>query len=329
MSYSGKKIIRAFFLSCLIGVSTSAIAKDIDISAKPIANFQPDQPAQSKFGKLEFISGLELTSKNENFGGVSGLRLSEDGKTLFAVTDQGHFLKADIQRDASGKLKAIANAEFSRLRDREGSRIKGKKNADAESLEIINSQFLIGFERNHRVDFFNLKNNKLLADERAKPISFKQFDFPNNKGPEAIAVSPLTKELFVFAEYALDEDTRHQGFIVKDEAIRPIFVTATTGFSLTDAHFLANGDLIILERFYTPITGQAMRIRKFQGEKLKANAVLKGEFLMQATSQMEIDNMEGLAITKMMDGSKRITLISDDNFSRNQRTILLEFKLAD
>ena len=286
-------------------------------------------PKQIQFGKLEFINGLELISKNENFGGLSGMRLSPDGKTLFAVTDQGHFLKTKLKRDDTGKLLKLENAEFSRLRDRKGDRIKGKRNADAESLEIFGSQFLIGFERNHRVDFFNQKNEKLYADKRAKSIDFKQFDFPNNKGPEAIALSPTTKELFVFAEYALDENNRHQGFIVKDETIKPIFVTATIGYSLTDAHFLANGGLIILERFYTPITGQAMRIRKFESDKLKANAVLEGKILMQATTQMEIDNMEGIAITEMADGSKRITLISDDNFSRNQRTLLLEFRLLN
>ena len=324
-----KLILQPFLFSLILGIPLPLHAKDIKISTKPIVNFQPDQPELIQFGKLEFISGLELTSKNENFGGLSGLRLSKDGKTLFAVSDQGHFLKADIERNNSGKLTAFKNSEFSRLRNRKGERIKGKKNADAESLEIVGSQFLVGFERNHRVDFFNLKNDKLLADKRAKPLSFKRYDFPNNKGPEAMALSPLTNELFVFAEYALDEENRHQGFIVKNDQIEPLFVSATTGFSLTDAHFLANGDLLILERFYTPITGQAMRIRKFTSESLKANVLLEGEILMQATSQMEIDNLEGLALSQMADGSTRITLVSDDNFSRNQRTILLEFKLID
>lgn len=276
-----------------------------------------------------FLGGLELTSKDKNFGGLSGLRLTNDGKTFFAVSDQGHFLKANIIRDPEGNTSALVNSEYSRLRNRKGKKLKGKKNADAESLKISGSQFLIGFERNHRIDFFNLKNGRLRADERAEPIGLKRFNFANNNGPEAIALSPLTQEIFVFAEYAPNENDHHQEFIIKDEKIEPIAVTLTAGFSLTNAHFLANGDLLILERFYTPITGQAMRIRKFASTELKANAVISGEIIMQATSQMEIDNMEGLAITKVQDGSTRLTLISDDNFSRNQRTILLEFKLKD
>lgn len=329
MSAFGKLIFNSFLISSLaVGYST-AHAKDINITSKPIESFILDKPEQTQFGNLEFIGGLELTSTSDNFGGLSGLRLGKDGQTLFAVTDQGHFLKADIKRNEDGSLSGLENADLSRLRDRKGERIKGKKNADAEALEISGSQFLVGFERNHRIDFFNLAKSKLRADERTKPLSFRQFDFPNNKGPEAVALSPVTNELFVFAEYALDENDHHRGFIVDGKTMQPISVSLTVGYSLTDAHFLENGDLLMLERFYTPFTGQAMRIRKFERTSLKANALLEGEIIMQATSQMEIDNMEGLALSKMADGSTRVTMISDDNFSRNQRTVLLEFKLLD
>jgi hypothetical protein len=324
-----KNLIQTFLLCFLLSLPSTSQAKTTTISANPIEHFLPEDPEQTSFNKLEFLGGLELTSKDKNFGGFSGLRLSKDGKVLYAVSDQGHFLKAGIIRNSEGKISALKNAKFSRLRNRKGKRISGKKNGDAEALEIFGTQFLIGFERNHRVDFFNQKNAKLWADERADPVGLKGYDFPNNKGPEAIAISPLTQELFVFAEYAPNEDNHHQGLIIKGSKVEPLAVTLTAGYSLTDAHFLADGDLLILERFYTPITGQAMRIRKFESTELKANAVISGEIIMEAASQMEIDNMEGLAITKAQDGSTRLTLISDDNFSRNQRTILLEFKLID
>lgn len=329
MHIAEKNIIPAFIFTCMIAFPSASFAKEIKISGKPIQAFLPSQPEKKQFGKLHFINGLELKSKNDNFGGLSGIRLSQDGNTLYAVTDQGHFLKANIERDYDGKISALNNTEFSRLRNRKGERMKGKRQADAEALEISGSQYMVGFERNHRVDFFNLKKGKLRADERAKPLSLKAYDLPNNKGPEAIALSPLTNELFIFAEYALDEKKHHQGFIVKDDKTHRIFVTATIGYSLTDAHFLPNGDLLILERFYTPFTGQAMRIRKFKADTLKTNALLQGEVLIEASSQMEIDNMEGMAISKTPDGSTRLTLISDDNFSANQRTIILEFKLTD
>ncbi|WP_368773282.1 esterase-like activity of phytase family protein [Pseudomonas sp. MPR-R2A5] len=43
----------------------------------------------------------------------------------------------------------------------------------------------------------------------------------------------------------------------------------------------------------------------------------------------QIDNMEGISIHRAADGAMVLTLISDDNFSPLQRTILLQFALND
>jgi hypothetical protein len=42
----------------------------------------------------------------------------------------------------------------------------------------------------------------------------------------------------------------------------------------------------------------------------------------------QIDNMEGLAVHRASDGAIVLTLISDDNFSPLQRTVLLQFTLS-
>jgi hypothetical protein len=49
--------------------------------------------------------------------------------------------------------------------------------------------------------------------------------------------------------------------------------------------------------------------------------------LIEADLGEEIDNMEGLAVHQEA-GKTILTLISDDNFSMIQRTILLEFELV-
>ena len=43
----------------------------------------------------------------------------------------------------------------------------------------------------------------------------------------------------------------------------------------------------------------------------------------------QIDNMEGLSVHRAADGALVLTLISDDNFSMLQRTLLLQFTLAE
>ena len=320
-------LIRIFLSALMVtAVVSVSSAKDIKIKAKSIEAFTPDNPEEKTFGELEFVSGLVLSSENDDFGGLSGMRIVDN--QLFAVTDKGHFLTAEINRK-NGILKSLDNAEISRLRDRKGKKLTRKKDSDAESLEISGSQFLVGFERKHRVEAFNQKKGKLVADERAKAIDFAKHNLPNNKGPEALALIPGTAKLLVFAEDAPNTDGRHRAFIVEGAKMDPLFVSRTVGYSLTDAAFSPDGDLIILERFYTPVTGPAMRFRRFEAKKIKPDAVLEGSIIMEATSSMEIDNMEGLAITKSNDGATLFTIVSDDNFSRNQRTLLLEFKLSN
>jgi hypothetical protein len=43
----------------------------------------------------------------------------------------------------------------------------------------------------------------------------------------------------------------------------------------------------------------------------------------------QIDNMEAASITRMSTGETVLTLISDDNFSVLQRTLLLQFTLVE
>jgi hypothetical protein len=59
------------------------------------------------------------------------------------------------------------------------------------------------------------------------------------------------------------------------------------------------------------------------------DAVVDGLVLIEADLGDEIDNMEGLNVHRTADGEIVLTLISDDNFSPVQRTLLLQFTLAD
>jgi hypothetical protein len=43
----------------------------------------------------------------------------------------------------------------------------------------------------------------------------------------------------------------------------------------------------------------------------------------------QVDNMEGLSVNRDAKGEIILTLVSDDNFSALQRTILLQFRLVE
>ena len=71
-----------------------------------------------------------------------------------------------------------------------------------------------------------------------------------------------------------------------------------------------------------------MQLRRFPASEVKPGARITGEVLGRFDMGYEIDNMEGLGVTRSAAGEILLTLISDDNFSPLQRTILLRFAVS-
>jgi hypothetical protein len=106
-------------------------------------------------------------------------------------------------------------------------------------------------------------------------------------------------------------------------------IVAHDAFDISSARFLPNGDLILLERRFQPTSGIAMRLRRIAGGTIAVGARLDGEVLLDAGMASQIDNMEGLAVRQDESGRVILTLVSDDNQSILQRTLILEFALKD
>ncbi len=100
-------------------------------------------------------------------------------------------------------------------------------------------------------------------------------------------------------------------------------------FKVTDAVALPDGDVVVLERRLALLTGLSMRLRRFHASQIEPDAVIDGEVLMTATMAYEVDNMEALAAHRDGEGRTVLTILSDDNFIRFQRTLLLQFALED
>jgi len=315
-------ILIAAIAICAMTVAETVHARDVEIIAKPIMHFKPDEPNQILFGRLQFMGGLELSSDNDDFGGLSGLRMTDS--RLYAVTDQGMLFTGRLQR-ISSRLADITEPLLTPILGRNGKAIRGKRNADAEALELSGNQAFIGFERNDRILAFERKADALRQIPSPLSRGLNEFAFPNNKGPEAVAAINEDK-LLTIAEYAVTVSGNHSAFIVSNGPIQRLEIT-NIGYSITDADILGE-DLFVLERFYTPFTGSAMRIRRFDINRVQPGAILDGEVLLEADNSHEIDNMEGLAAMKQPDGTVRLTLVSDNNFSDRQRTLLLEFELT-
>src|SRR5262249_19219035 len=68
----------------------------ITIDAKPITAFSATASDQRRFGKLEYLGGLELKSPYSEFGGFSAIRVAPDGAHFVSLTDKGRWLTGRI-----------------------------------------------------------------------------------------------------------------------------------------------------------------------------------------------------------------------------------------
>ncbi len=92
---------------------------------------------------------------------------------------------------------------------------------------------------------------------------------------------------------------------------------------------LASGELLVLERKFSLVEGLGIRIRRIPLTSLAPGALVDGPAIFEADLGDEVDNMEGIDAHVTPEGDTVLTMVSDDNFSLIQRTLLLQFTLVD
>jgi hypothetical protein len=324
--------LRAMVFVALLSAMNPANAEQVNLAVSPIEYFHIGS-SDNKAGSLEFIGGIEITSDNEKFGGFSGLRITEQGSRLYAVSDNSLWFTAPVTRDASGRISGLGQGDLACLCRADGTPYGSKHWGDAEALEISGNKAFVAFERLNRINVYNLGTNHLPGPPQQATASFKPSNIAYNEGLESVAfapaASPLHDKLVAIAEDSPDAAGNHRGFIADKSAVETFSITRSDDYAITDATFLENGDLLILERRYGITVGLDMRIRLLEASQLKSGALVSGKTLMEAGLSSRIDNMEGISAWKTTSGETRITLISDDNYNSFQRTLMLEFRFAD
>ncbi|WP_332682098.1 esterase-like activity of phytase family protein [Bosea sp. (in: a-proteobacteria)] len=302
----------------------------LSVAARPFLAFEPGNPTKARFGQLVFRGGLALSGSHPRFGGFSGLWRSADGGQLAAVSDKGFWLTATVAR-RDGRLAGLEQAELVPVLGASGRPLYRSRYYDTEALAIHDGIAYLSVERTHDILRFDWARYGVEARARPIPMPPGGKRLPNNRGVEALGVvpagQPLAGALVAIAERSGGEDEPTIGFIIGGRQPGSFHVVRRDGFDLTDLAFLPGGDLLLLERWYRPLRGVGMRIRRIPGALLRPGARLDGPVLLAADLGQEIDNMEGMAVHQES-GRTILTLISDDNFSFLQRTLLLEFELV-
>ncbi|MEM8842388.1 MAG: esterase-like activity of phytase family protein [Pseudomonadota bacterium] len=282
--------------------------RPLSIVSKPV-----DVPADLLDG-LEPAGAWHLSSTNPWFGGFSGL-LIEDGR-IIAVTDKAQLLRARYALD--GDQLKISEATLWHLRDAD-DRLLDYRNGDAESLARQGDHLLISFEREHRID-------RLLPDGRLSPFitGDELGDLSNNGGVEAMVVLP-DDSILAIAESPVNGAA--PVWLIRNGkiAIRTA-LPYLTDHLVTGATLDREGRLLLTMRHYSVQDGVSIRIVSYQldgGIPVPESGTVIAAF----EHASGIDNMEGITTSTDAAGNEILWLISDDNFNKSQRTLLMRFRL--
>lgn len=329
-------IVAAALLTLSASAQTDATLSDgpvkISVAAKSISAFESRDPSRLRFGRLIYRGGVELTSSHKDFGGISAIRVAADGARFIAVTDKGRWLRGRITYDGT-RPNGITDAEMAPVLGQDGKPLAARGWYDTESIAENGGIVWLGIERVNRIVRFDIGRHGLLV--RGEPITVPAGiqRLPHNKGLECLAHVPrglpLAGTLIAISERGLDRDNNIQGFLIGGTSAGDFAVKRIGDFDVSDCAVTPDGDLLLLERSFSRLAGVGMRIRRVPLSGVKPGMIVDGPALITADMGFQIDNMEGISVHRAADGALVLTLISDDNFAFFQRTLLLQFTLAD
>lgn len=324
--------------------SEGRAAHTVPVTSEPIT-LHFERHDLDRIGKLVYMGGLEIKSTDKRFGGLSGLKISPDGRSLLAVTDRGHWVGATLDYQ-NGRLTAVRSLLIAPLLGPDGQDLLKltKADADAEAItEIPGSGLVVSFEGKHRLWHYGASQadaiTGAISTKRplALPLPMDVVDamnaLPSNNGIEALTTLQ-GNVLFAIAEGGFASDGRTlKGWLIGPGGIRTLAYRTEDDFRPTDMATLPNGDVLVLERRFNLLQGLSTRLRRIDTKTL-ANALegddpIEGELLATLAFPYNIDNMEGLAVRRDDAGRTLVYLVSDDNFNPLQRTLLMVFRLDD
>jgi hypothetical protein len=311
-------------------------AHDITVSARSIG-FSSGQPDKRDFGRLDFLGGLTISSKSEYFGGYSGISVDAKGAQFLAISDSGSWLSGTLDYKG-GLLSGVSAARVGPIPQKDGTPFTKNRDRDAEAIVALkhgglDGRYLIAFERRHRIEEYAFEKGEMRGPLARRQLPQPLKSMKSNDGLESTTIvrgGVNAGAMISFAEKKLTADGNHTGAMVKDGKAHPLFIKRNEEFDISDLQSLKDGSLMVLERSFIPSRLKlGIRLRLIKAADVKPGAMLDGDILLDAGSALEIDNFEGLAVHENQDGESVLTLISDDNFSFIQRTLLMQFKLKE
>jgi hypothetical protein len=289
------------------------------IAAIPL-ELDPNNPELKKVGALTFLGAWELRSDNSDFGGISGVAI-RPGNQFLAMSDAGTLIaftfngSRQLENSFIASLPGAADASY-RDRDSEGM-----------AYDPGSGRIWVSYEGNHAIRRFPAALNRADGIRR---LEFGQ-GWKANGSTEAIVRLPDGR-FIILIETHLRNDGSNSAFLFSGDpvepgsSVTPFGYRAPEGYRPTDAAMLPDGRLLVLNRRVSFPNGFSAKLTVFDPADISKDVAVKPITIATLASPLLVDNMEALAVTEEA-GQTVIWMLSDNNFTALQRTLLMKFAL--
>jgi hypothetical protein len=273
-------------------------------------------------GALMFVRGYRLRSPDPVFGGFSSLLVDGDRFTL--LSDGGDIVRFHLS--AGGQLSA---AQFGALPAGPGTGwLKEDRDSESMTRDSATGAVWVGFEGYNQI--WRYTPGLTRAEARIWPCAMRGW--PDNGGPETM-VRLRDGRFIVISEQ--QEGARGVGRVglvfARDPTRAPAHPLRFTylppaGYEPTDAAELPDGRVVLLNRRFQLLSGFTAVMTIIDPAAIRAGGLLKAQEVARFSGDVLHDNYEGIAVVR--DGADTMLwIVSDDNQSMFQQTLLLQFRL--
>lgn len=280
--------------------------------------------------RINPLGAVSLKSKSADgvhITGISALAWDQDEELLYGVTDQGlvHHLRPTFNNDSLTSVELIASYK---LLKKDGKRLKGKQR-DAEGAFVINagngvrgdSELVVSFEKKPQIIRFTPQGKwkklyilpPILADQ-------KNYRTPNQM-LEAVTLHP-DKGILTIAQRPMQGRNNQLLHALSGESWE-YRMENHKGNGVTAMEALPDGRILFMERAWHSLLSPLIVTLKEGRFSADGELELKIIASLNSSKGWALDNFEGLTHHR----EQRFFMVSDDNNSLLQRTLLFYFEL--
>jgi hypothetical protein len=290
----------------------------IEISSEPLA-LDTTLPNRRHVGALTLKGAWHLSSDTRGFGGFSALDVN--GNRITALSDAGTILRFRL-----GRFGNASDATLVRVPE-ECGHVSRKYDNDTESLahDPARQHWWIGFEWRNTL----CKTNADFSNGEVVSAPSAMASWRKKQGPESM--TRLVDGRFLLIAEGAPTGSEVRPVVLFDRDPTDPTAVATTlayrppiGFKPTDVAQLPDGRILVLTRRFAMWSLFTSKLVLIEAIPATPIGVLQGRVIAHFESPVLADNFEGLSVA-VEDGKPIIWIISDDNYMRWQRTLLLKF----